>query len=650
MVTSARTRRLPAGLLPAPVHAFSEGTPLRLCVLVRAAPEPAGGPFVLLRDLPGARVYLGAVCDADAQVQDLVEIWVQTLDVRDLKFSGYQERLTNLTFDQRWRAENELFEATIPEHLVATGMEDNNPGPVLIKPTPLDAVSGFAGSMVTRWRVCRDDAVLDSVGLAPYSTSAFRYLHVPGAAEKMFIATSEDAPANGHIQPIAHLKADTDFPLIFNPDAGFIRVLRLSPLGLEDYLQILEGRTWHGLVPGTQVSVDTRVYSDLIAWSAQRKGTAFLLHAAGSPQEKRNEVFFLKLSALLAMFKEVRSYVKAHQLPLLNLAPSSFVFRLHDSGSQFPALWTARCSLVKPGQAFPLQIKATEQKYFIRLGRREPSPFLPEGLGAHSFGIGSVRLRNVVVEGEAVVLEGTLVAEDYLVLDPHDLLWFKLPLGEEKIEFYAHVFTSEAVGPREARFRTVATRLPESIVATLKKSLISFPKSPYEVWPLLSSPCDLHSLGILGLRALLANSGTNLPVLIDDVLGLARHLGKEQSGSETLPARLKAALQKDSRVKELTSPRALIEGDATAEVAWSETHKDLWLDTVALVFRLFPGTGVYCFCKSFGDVSPLALETVFDQPIQELETLCQRLRSVLVPSLYANEEIAKIVADQLADM
>src|SRR6185369_3085299 len=115
----------------------------------------------------------------------------------------------------------------------------------------------------------------------------------------------------------------------------------------------------------------------------------------------------------------------------------------------------AKCALVKPGQAHPLKIKATEQKYFIRLGRTEPSPFLPEGLGAHSFGIGSIRIRNLTAQNEGVVLEGTLVAEDYLGLDAHDLLWFKLPLGEERLEFFAQVYTTENVGPKEARFRTV---------------------------------------------------------------------------------------------------------------------------------------------------------------------------------------------------
>lgn len=63
---------------------------------------------------------------------------------------------------------------------------------------------------------------------------------------------------------------------------------------------------------------------------------------------------------------------------------------------------------------------------------------------------------------------------------------------------------------------------------------------------------------------------------------------------------------------------------------------------------LLPGAGTQSYCKNFGDVSPLALETIFDAPIQKLEHLALRLRSVLVPTTTANQEIALAVLDQLA--
>lgn len=640
----------PAGCKLAPIHA-SGGCPLSICVVVRAEPQTPPNPFILLRELPGARVYLGALCDTAAHIQEWLEIRVQTLELRDLAFSGYQERVSNHAFDQRWGSEWAMTRERLRASVITTGMEDNNPSPMLIRNQPGSAASPFLPVETSKWRLCRDDSMLGSFGLPPYSTSPFRYLHEPEASGvRTFLATSADAPANSHVQEISHLSADGGVLAVFNPHAGFVRVSSLHPLELEDYLRILEGESWDGSAAGDARIFPGGAYAELRAWSSSPKGLPFLLHGAAHPVEHLNEIFFLKLSALLGMFKEVRTYVKTQQLPLLNLFPSSFRISLPESGDQFPALWGAKCELVTPGQAYPLKIRSTEQKYFIRLGRIQPSPFLPEGLGAHSFGIGGVRIRNVATEAGGVLFEGTLVAEDYLSIDPYDLLWFKLPVGEERLEFYAHVYPSENVGPKEARFRTVPAQLPESAADSLKRLAGTvFPKSPYEVWPLLSSPCDLFSLGVMAVRILLANVKTNLPVTLDEVLSLARQLGGDPGRKEDPLAVLKSLVTQDERLFDLVSPHALLNSESSPAQARSQIHLDLWLETIVLVLRLFPGTSSQSFCRNFGDVSPLALETVFDRPVQELETMVLRLRSVLVPSLSANEEIARVVLDQLRD-
>lgn len=641
----------PTGYVMAPIHAFHEGTPLRICLLVRSESQPSPNPFVLLRELPGSRVYLGVVSDAAGQIREWVEVWTQALELRDLAFSGYEQRLSNHAFDQRWRSEWASFTKGLPQRVIATGMEEKNPAPLLVKPASAgQADAAWATVEAAKWSLCKDDALLESLGLPPYSTSPFRYLHEPDATgAKSFVATAADAPVNAHAQHLEKLSTGTGAAVLFNPHAGLIGVAPFSPLELEDYLQILEGRPWSGPVAGAIRLFPTEAYAGLQAWSENPKGLPFLLHGAGTPSDRLNEIFFLKLSALLDMFKEVRSYVKAQQLPLLNLTPSSFRVSLPETGDQFPAFWAVRCALVKPGQAYPLKIRSTQQKYFIRLGQISPSPFLPEGLGAHSFGIGSVRLRKVTTENDGVVLEGTLVAEDYLGVDPHDLLWFKLPLGAERLEFFAHVYTAEAVGPKEARFRTVPSKLAEAVSAPLARAAGTvFAKSPYEIWPLLSSPCDMYSLGVMAVRILLANSSSNFPVVLDEVLGLSRHLGDETKEESDFLSSLKSLLGRDPHLLDLVSPHALTESAGAPPEARQRVQMDIWLETIGLVLRLFPGAGAHSFCKDLGDVSPLALETVFDRPRQEIETLVLRLRSILVPALSANEEIANVILDHLA--
>jgi hypothetical protein len=641
-------QRPPAAFQFAPLATSAPAHPVQLCLAVAATNNLAGGPFVLLRERPGARVYLGAICDAEAQVHEWVEIWLQTLELRDVSFSSHQERLTNPTVDARWQTECE-FAQTIPTGPWLTGMERAQPRPLLIKKQPA-ANSRFLSVEPAKWEICRDDAVLATSNLPAYSTSPFRYLHDSGSnGIKTFLATSPDAPTTPNVLSVDELAAAPDIRAVFNPHGGFIRVARFSPLELEELIQLLEGKPWTGATAGTVRLPVPGVYETLETWSADRKGIAFLLHPAGSRAEKWHEVFFLKLALLHEMFTEVRASVKAHQLPLLNLAPASFRVRLENPGAQFPALWTAKCALVKPGQAHSLQIKSTEQRYFVRLGRVEPSPFLPENLGAHSFGIGNLRLRDVKSDSNGTQIEGTLVAEEYLRLAATDLLWFKLPLADTQLEFYAHVHTADPVGPKEARFRTVPARFNDATLATLQKACGSpFQKSPYEIWPLLSSPCDLYSLGILGLRLLLANHQSNLPVIVDEFLSLARRVAPDQAAERGLRNQLATALAQEPKLSHFLSPHHLLGPDAQPDPIWPHVNQDLWLDTLSILLRLFPGAGPQSYCQSFGDVSPLALETVFDQPTQELETLLLRLRSILTPSTCANEEIAAVLQQLLS--
>lgn len=637
-----------SGLVLAPIHSPTEKSPLRVCILARREPDSSTGRFVLLRELPSARVYLGALCDAAERVQDWLEIRVQTSGSIDLASAADQAQLTNSRLDERWQSEFDWMLSNMPEMVLVTGCETGNPRPILIRQLPANPSARVASTAASDWQLCRDDALLQAAGLPVYSTSPFRYLYQPTATSaKNFIVVSSNAPVNDRVLPLDTLKAGPDVIDIFNPAAGLLLVQRFAPLDLESFLQILEGRPWTESDPNASILPLRGPYVDLRAWSGQPKGLPFLLHSAGTEADHLNEVFFLRLSLLLGVFKQVQSYVAAHQLPLLNLSPASFRLSIPDVGEQFPALWAAKCLLVKPSQAHAMPIAASDQKYFLRFGKVSGSVFLPEGLGAYSHGIGSVRRRNVLTEADKTVLEGTLVAEDYLTLDPHDILWFRLPLGDEPLECYAHVQTNEAVGPREARFRTLPMKLSGQVVDLLKNTVV-FAKAPYAVWPLLSSPCDLYSLAIIAVRFLLANAESNLPVVVDDVIGLARFIGKETPADNQFTAKLRKLLDSNEKLANLVSPHALLNSDQNPKQGAAQIHSEIWMETIAWLLRLFPGAGAHSYCRSFGDVTPLALENAFGQPVRDLESLARRLRTVLVPTTAANLEMTEVILQQLA--
>ena len=244
-------------------------------------------------------------------------------------------------------------------------METEPPGPVLIKQPAGGTPAIFLETETANWRVCQADALLESFGLPPYSTSPFRYLCEPGTGDtKTFLAATAEAPVNSHVQNLDRLRTLPNVQAIFNPHGGLVRVTRFSPLPLEEYLQILEGLEWKDSALDPSRMFPGSAYAALQAWLAKPVGLPFLLHGCEQDGERLNEVFFLKLATLLGLFRTVRTQIKSQQLPLLNLSPASFRMSLTEAGDPFPVLWATKPALAKPGQAYPLQDQDHRAKLF----------------------------------------------------------------------------------------------------------------------------------------------------------------------------------------------------------------------------------------------------------------------------------------------
>ena len=190
------------GLQWVPIHAMEPGTPVAICLLLREQPEVGDSPFVMLREVPGSRIYLGAICDAAGRVQDWLEIWVQEPELKSATFSSQGKPLDNSTFDRLWRSEFECNRTSLPESVLVTGMEGKNPRPLLIRRAK-DLAVPFAKAETTSWLLCTDDDLLKSFGLPPYSSSCHRYLYDPEVSgKKLFVATTADAPSNASVRGV----------------------------------------------------------------------------------------------------------------------------------------------------------------------------------------------------------------------------------------------------------------------------------------------------------------------------------------------------------------------------------------------------------------------------------------------------------------
>jgi hypothetical protein len=644
--TAARNTGVPDGFAVVPVNDAGEKSPLRLGVFVREKADPAAGQLVMLRDLQDARVYLGCVVDSAGHVREWVELWVQNIDGLASGLPALRESASNSSLDSRWKEQFEIFQELNPSAVLRTGWESTHPRPALLG-LPNASPPGTDNGSV--WELCCNDQLLEASGLPLFSTSLARYLHQPAAGAKtQFVPVTAGAPENASTRPLAGVMAEAGRTVNLNGQAGFMMVMRFSPLALEEYVDLLGGKSWPGLLHGKKLVPLPGVYRLLTDSTQVRQDGSHLFLGRHGQAGNFVEVFHLKLQLLADALQQTRAFVQRLQLPFLNLGADSFRVGLNEVGTGLPILWTAKCALVKPGNAFALPIETSEFKYFIPGRNTGTSIYQPEGLGARSQGNGSVRIRKVMPEQGRVSLEGTLVVQEPLTASAHDLLWLRLPLPSGRVDLYGRVSPADGAAQGEIRFRTVPQKLPDAVVETLRGAEgVPFARSPFEVIPLLSSPCDLYAFGVIAVRALLVDEKNTLALALDEVMSFARQLAAEHKGGTLLSARVKTILERDARYAASLGPHHLNYAGMAAGQALQLMPVELWCDTLGLIVSMFPGVGPDSVCRDFGDVPPLALETVFNRPLEEMEKLVVRSRSLIVNDWSSNLEIHAAIQDCL---
>jgi hypothetical protein len=639
---------IPEGYVAIPLSETQRAGPLRLCALARQTAEPVGGHLVVLRDLTDARVYLGCVTDAAGKVREWVELWVQNLDGLEGSLPAYREVCSNFSLDARWRQQVEAFGALGSGGLLATGWEATNPPPTFLDPAQGLAVGPGGSEPASRWELCRDDHRLQAAGLPAYSTSLARYLYQPSnGAGGTFVPVTTGAPESATTRPPSVAWENIKNRVAFNAQGGLMMALSFSPVPFDDYSDLLGGKPWAGVEHGKQRLALNGAYAGLGEWTQAQQDGAHLFLGAQGRAGRFVETYHLKLQLLVEAFRQVRAFVQQQQLPFLNLSAESFRVSLERLGSGLPILWTARCALVKAGAAFALPVETSDFRYFIRAGSGGTSIYSPEGLDRHLQGNGSVRIRKVMPpEQGRVSLEGTLVVQERPTVSPHDLLWIRLPLPAGRLDLYGHLYTEESLAQGEIRFRTLPQRFAPEIVKALQAAEgIAFARSPFEAVPLLSTPCDLYSLGVLAVRTLLVNPQNTLAVALDELLSLARQVAAEHKADTPLASRICAVMNAEPRFANSLAPHRLAQEAMEPMAAYGLLPPELWYHTLAAIVRLFPGVGPDSYCKDFGDAPALALEAIFNQPLEELEKLLVRSRSLIVIDWNANREVHSAIRD-----
>jgi len=640
---------LPDGFMAVPVFAPAEHATLRLCVLLSNKPqESTGSQLVVLRETLDARVLLGCVIDASSRVHQWIELWIQNVDQVADSPAALRKNLSNRLLDERWAEMAQALLAIDGRVVIHTGFEAQHCPPILIdlatgKPWQPMHASGHP------WMLCTDERFLAHKLLPSYASSLYRYLWVPALGDRSpVVAATHGAPVNDQVQQDADIAGGKTNLALLNPTGGLLLVRGHSSLRFDSFVDLLGGATPQLPAHGRSIlRLDPFVQVVTGGDATVSRDDAWLFIGPQGEWGRLLEAFHLKLRLLADAVNAVATLVQKTQRPMLNLDAESFAVRGGEVGVALPALWTARAVLQHPGESVQLQIPSADLRYYLSGSLSGMSIYRQAAVSSTATGRATVRIRGEIAAGDATILEGTFATQESLHIGRNDLVWLRLPVGNARIDLYAHLEEEKALSAGEWRLRTVGQKLDASLRETLK-SVPEFQQAAYEVMPLLSTPCDLYSLAVLAVRTLLVNPTSTLQIAMDEITSLAREAARQHDPSAPLPLRIRAICESDPRWLASLGPQRLVQRALSAKDVFDVVLPELWWEVLAMIVRALPAIGPDSTCKDLGDAQPGGLHKVFDRLQQDLKLLLIRSRSLIVIDWRYNREIHAVIRSELS--
>ena len=642
--------KLPEGYVAIPVSEDQKSAVLKICVLAKQQADTVGGHLVLIRDTINAKVYLGCTVDAGGDVLEWLELWIQCNETLINTVSAARQSLSNSILDSRWRRQVEAFIKLDKAGTIKTGMETGHPLPTFLDINALAPIHPKDADSGSHWQLCTDEGLLGQKGLGGYGDSLHRYLHLPNlGSESHLVPLTSGAPTNSSTKPMSETGLDTNCMVPFNAAAGFMMVRKHAPIGLETFIDILSNASWDGLKHGASL-IDL---GDAV--NALKKDDTAFRHQGRLFLESHGmcgrlvETFHLKLRLLADIVSSVHSIVGHLQQPLLNINPDNWRVSPGRPGLGLPFLWTARAELARPGDAVPLAIERSDRQYYLPSLAVGTSVYRPLITSLPTKGRASIRIRQVLPDtGDTTILEGTFSTQERINIASCDIVWLRINLAHRDIDLYAHLEADSAMAQGEWRFRTIGQFFDDAQTSALRPAEgVPMSDIPFEIIPLLSSPCDLYSLAVMAARILLVDNTNSLPVALDEMLSLAKQTNSVYDENISLDERIKDIFASDSRWIETLGPQHLIFDRIAPQEALSLVTGNLWWETLAMVVRMFPGLGNDSECIDYGDARQGGLHKVFERTIADLDGLILKTRSLIVADWKSNYEICNLIDNYL---
>lgn len=630
--------RLPPNKVAVPVLGMSES--LAIAVLVTVGESPS---LDVLSCTADGVVYAGCLLDGLGNAREWLEIWVQTPPL-DEEGAALGEA-NSASLDAGWTRMAEVRHRLEGDRAIGGPWELRHGPPTVLDVPARRAVVLGAGEDGGPWALCDDDAVLEAAGKPRYSGGLARHLWRPvlGDQSPLVAITGEGRSAWRDLAP-----EGSEF-LPFNVQGGLMFVRRRAPVGFEAYVDWLSKGRFHMPPPlrGQGGEPDDR-REDPSATALMHGG---FLPSIGGVAGLVTEVLFLKLRAIASAVRSVRTATEMLDAPLLSLGSGSFGVELPEADAGLPYAWGSR--VVFEGGAESRELSSVDRGAPRRFSYQRPGEtgvYRPGGDAGPMRRTMGLRIKRIVrIEAGRVSVEGTVLPREPVRTGSGTLATIPLALPGGRIEFHAHLTHADALSRGELAFTSLPLQIADSELAELARfEGVEVGDAPVVLSPSLSSPADLHALGVLALRTLVSRSAESLGTAVVTAMSLARELPDPGEGGPSVTARVSAVAKSDPRWTAVLGPGCLVAEPELSAVAAEAIPDGLWWGVIGTVCRMFPGAGRDSYCSDFGVGAGRRLSGVYDAPLADLSALVHQTRSLLIVDRRTCEEVGSVIDRRLS--
>ena len=623
-----------------PLRAAGMENGLVLCLAGRPEVVVDQGPWFVLRRTLIADVYLGCLADSKLAIWRWVEIWVENRTRQIGSLQRHAVRVSNGELDRKWACSIDELSSGRRGDWFATGYE-TNPLPVFA-PDPR-STSGYG---LTEWVLCKDDDLLVAAGLPPYSTTWNRYLTRSDSAGAEFLAVSEIEPVHERARSLVDAFGQDAKSILFNSQSSYIAARSLSPFSLDDMLKRLSGREvgavgGDGFGVGSEARFPKSVFREIGAPRA-------ILYDSTSRGARLLESFVIRLRWFGELMREVSQVTARRQVPFLNLSPASFEFSAVDADFATFSSGLVGPRLANFGDAIICERGTPPTRYFLPSNPGLSSIYLPSTASVFCQGDGDFRIRRF--DTAQKILEGTFDSQTRIRLSNTDLVFLTLPLPSGDITIPGYF---ESRGTKDVRFKSRPVALSTDMEQLIKsREGLSVRQSSFEVLVQWSSPADLYSISILGVRMFLPSADA-FPSVVDDFLRLAKEYKeyKSEDGSVGNPREVLGQIfaSDDELRRNLGPSRMLVEG---VDTGWVEEWipSELWHDLLLVLISCVPGKGYGSVSQDLNDAPADALHVIYKEPLTRITELAIRAKSMLSIDWSQNRDVSQVVQQLIKEI